>query len=192
MQPHAQCLTVTPTILPPSIPLITYQSQRPSQSLANNPVLACRKVNWPLAGETPRITAFQEHVNAGVNPLFSKSYNDVEDLNEEISAVAHLVWNAPSTEAWEEEEGVWYNDRLLAYLAKEKKAAWDDWKAGVCPLHGDLYDKKCATRKAFSKDSASALPVCREETSRTLTRNSKRIILRGLSYQEKIICKDQH
>ena len=45
----------------------------------------------------------------------------------------------------------WYSDRTLAMLAKEKKAAWDEWKLGGRPIAGDLYDKKCAAQKAFKQ-----------------------------------------
>ena len=35
----------------------------------------------------------------------------------------------------------WYSDRILALLVKEKKAAWDEWKAGGRPISGDTHGK---------------------------------------------------
>lgn len=96
-------------------------------SLLEPSVMPCKKINWALAKKSTG-RAYQNCV-AAVGPLIGKS--SVDDLNEEISSFLHLVWNT-SMETLpllkpSKKKKTWYNNKSLAYLAKEKKVTWDNW-----------------------------------------------------------------
>ena len=117
-------------------------------SLSNDRTSATpyKRVNWKIAKESCCIGVFpanwlQASVNASGKPM-------------------------TIVRSWTVKPGklkkVWFNDRSLADLTKKKKVAWDEWKAGGQPIHGDLNDYRRSSRK----DSLCVLLVPREQKYR--------------------------
>ena len=126
----------------------------------SSPSLSCPKVNWVLAqGSADCLIAYQDCVTAIVTPLVGKCYESVESLNDEIIEVANLI-SLASLETLPllkpaKRRVQWFKDKVLARLAAVKKAAWDRWKAGGCPISGPLFEEKIHSRKEFRKRLSS-------------------------------------
>ena len=113
-----------------------------------------KKINWAQAMKSPKMSVYKDSVTALINPLLGRSYENIDEINNEISEVLRSIFEIslstlPIVVNKRGKQRIWYDDEMLAVLAKKKKLAWDEWKFAGRPLWGPLYEKKNKTQKEF-------------------------------------------
>ena len=133
-------------------------------------------INWEKAISIGGLKLYQDRLGEVTSNCIGREYPCIDELDAEIEQVSQsIIKAAEMLPRYKPPRGrkKWYSDATLSRLSKEKKEAWDTWKAEGRPASGPVHEQKIRTREEVRK----RIRVCEanEERSR-LIRNLKQEI----------------
>ncbi len=139
------------------------------------------RINWKRAQAMGETLVYTRQVDDALAPLIGNTYDDIQQVNEEISTVAQFLVNCSRESLPIQRQNIRPRSRIhdahLKALCVESKQRWRLWKNAESPHSGPLYVQKNIARNNVKK----YLNHCRAKAERS----------RLLKTDTQFYCKDQ-
>ena len=131
----------------------------PSPPTLGETIMQCCRTNsnyitidWSKALSSEALTLIQNTLKDRLHPFIGKTYNDINQLDDEIRHVASLIISAAETLLPHcESKKTTRLDRTLSKLCTNSKSAWRKWNDSGRPSEGPLYEANCNALKEVRK-----------------------------------------
>ena len=111
-------------------------------------------INWEKAISIGGLKLYQDRLEEVTSNCIGREYPCIDELDAEIEQVSQsIIKAAEMLPRYKPPRGrkKWYSDATLSRLSKEKKEAWDMWKAEGRPASGPVHEQKIRTREEVWK-----------------------------------------